>query len=90
MIFLPSLMMFSSLGLNLDLGIAWADESVGNKVQDQVGDTKTGTQKLVRTTKRKVRKATGNDSVLKDAKDKANDADDDLSNSADKMKRKNK
>jgi len=65
-----------------------AEESDTNKVKDAVGDTATDTKKAVRKGKRHVRKATGNDNAVKDAKDKVNDAGDDLSNESDKAKRK--
>jgi hypothetical protein len=61
-----------------------ADESVGGKVQDATGDATTSAKKTTRTAKRKVRKATGTDTVGKDMKDKVNDAGDDISNSAKK------
>jgi hypothetical protein len=58
-----------------------ADETAGEKVQNAAGDAKTDAKKDVRT-------ATGNDSIGKDAKDKANDVGDDISNNADKVDRK--
>jgi hypothetical protein len=81
--------MFLSLSLpTFSSALSLAEESTVNKVKDDAGDVKTNTKKLARTTKRKVRKATGNDNVLKDAKDKANDVGDDVSNEADKAKRR--
>lgn len=65
-------------------------ESLGTRVQDQAGDTKTDSKKWVRKAKRKVRKATGNDSAVKDTKDAVNDARDDVSNGVDKIKRRTK
>jgi uncharacterized membrane protein YtjA (UPF0391 family) len=63
-----------------------ADDSTGAKVQKSADDASTSVKKGTRTAKRKVRKATGNDNIAKDAKDKVNDAGDDISNSAKKAK----
>ncbi len=65
-----------------------AEETVGEKVQNAAGDVKTSVKKSHRAAKRHTRKALGNDSVLKDAKDKVQDTGDDLSNDAKKLKRK--
>ena len=65
-----------------------ADESLKNDVQDGAGDVKTHAKKDVRKFKRARRKAKGTDNVLKDAKDKGNDAADGVENSADKAKRR--
>jgi hypothetical protein len=74
---------------SLVLPIAKAEESTVNKVKDTVGDASTQTKKTARTEKRKLRGATGTDNLGKDIKDKANDAGDSLSNSANKAKRDN-
>jgi hypothetical protein len=75
---------FSTFGAS----VSRAEESTINKMKDGVGDATTNTKKLVRKGNRKLRKATGNDTVMKDVKDKANDVSDDVNNGADKMKRK--
>lgn len=80
------------LASTLALGLAAAPfahaEDFGNKAADATGDVKTQTKKSVRTAKRNVRKATGNDSAVKDARDSVNDAGDQMQNDAAKAKRK--
>jgi hypothetical protein len=81
------------VGLMLVLGGAtgrsvFAEESAGNKVQDAAGDASAKTKKVVRKGKQKVRKAVGTDTMGKDIKDKVNDVGDDVSNEANKAKRK--
>lgn len=68
-------------------GVAGAAETNANKMQDKVDDIQTNGKKLARTTKRQVRKADGTDNVFKDAKDKANDTSDDITNDVKKMNR---
>lgn len=65
-----------------------AGETPSEQFKDRVGDTNTDAKKAIRKQKRKIRKATGNDSLKKDVEDHANDVKDDVSNSADKLKRK--
>ncbi len=67
---------------------AIAEETTSDKIQNEAGDAKTKARKAGRAVKRKARKATGNDSLMKDAEDKAKDIGDDISNDADKLKRK--
>ncbi len=67
---------------------AHADETVGGQVKDAAGDASIGMKKAGRSAKRGVRKATGNDTMGKDMKDKANDMKDDATNEVDKAKRK--
>lgn len=67
-----------------------AEESTTNKIKDEAGDIKTDVKKTARSGSQSVRKATGNDTMYKDAKDKVNDVGDDLSNQAAKAKRRNK
>ena len=67
-----------------------ASESAFSKSQDVATDAKTRTKKTIRKAKRKIRKVTGQDSVLKDTKDEFNDIGDDLSGSAEKAKRHKK
>jgi hypothetical protein len=64
-----------------------AGESTTNKVKDTMGDATTKGKKMARTEKRKMRQATGTDNLGKDAKDKANDVGDSVSNAAEKAKR---
>ena len=65
-----------------------ADETIGETVQNKVGDIKTNVKKSNRAAKRQTRKALGKDTVLKDARDKVQDTGDDLNNDAKKLKRK--
>jgi hypothetical protein len=68
--------------------VAVAEESVGDKMQDAAGDAKTDMKKAGRGLKQTGRKAVGKDNIAKDAKDKMNDVGDDVSNGAEKAKRK--
>jgi uncharacterized membrane protein YtjA (UPF0391 family) len=63
-----------------------ADDSTGAKVEKSADDAGTSVKKSKRTVNRKVRKATGNDNIAKDAKDKMNDTGDDIKNSEQKSK----
>jgi hypothetical protein len=65
---------------------AHADDSVVTGAKNTVGDIKTTAKKEGRAMKRKARKIMGNDTVAKDAKDKANDVKDSVSNSLDKAR----
>jgi ribosomal protein S3AE len=80
-------LVFGSASL-LAVSAARADETVKEKVENTAGDMKTDAHKSHRAAKRHARKAAGTDNVAKDAKDKANDVGDDISNGADKAKRK--
>ena len=79
---LATLAGFSSLALAHD------DDKTMDKLKDKAGDVKTDAKRANRKMKRKVRKARGDDNVLKDARDELNDAGDNISNEADKAKRK--
>jgi len=83
---IASLVTIAALG-SVILPIAKAEESTTNKVKDSVDDATTKAKKTARAEKRKVREATGTDNLGKDAKDKVNDVGDDVSNSANKVKR---
>jgi hypothetical protein len=72
-----------ALGSTFISRVTHADDSPATKVGDAAGDVKTDVKKGIRT-------ALHNDNVLKDARDKANDAGDDISNGADKVKRHSK
>lgn len=65
-----------------------AEETTGEKIENKAGDIKTDAKKTGRKVRREARKATGQDSVIKDAKDKVHDASDDVSNAAKKAKNK--
>ena len=67
---------------------SFADESTTEKVQNTGTDIKRDTKKNVRKMKRRIRKATGNDTVGKDIKDGANDLGDTIDAAATKAKRK--
>ena len=88
-ILLALILVFSSNSI-FSAYIAHAEESVVNNVKDSAGDAKTNVKKAYRKTRRKIRMATGNDTVLKDTEDKLKDMGDDLSNSSDKIKRNSK
>jgi uncharacterized membrane protein len=79
-----------ALGSTFISRVTHADDSPATKVGDAAGDVKTDVKKGIRTANRNKRKALHNDNVLKDARDKANDAGDDISNGADKVKRHSK
>jgi hypothetical protein len=64
-----------------------AAENTDTKIKNEAGDLSTGTKKVARKGAQKMRKATGNDNVINDAKDKGNDVKDDVSNDVDKAKR---
>ena len=66
----------------------FAEESTVNKIKDSAGDLETSTKKALRNTKQKIRKATGNDTALKDVKDSLHNIEDDASNISAKSKRK--
>ncbi len=70
------------------VSFAFAEETTIEKVQAATGDAKVSTKKAARKVRKKVRDATGNDSVVKDAKDSLNNAGDDVSNAAKKAKNK--
>lgn len=65
----------------------YAAESVQEKVEDKAGDATTKTKILKRKAKRKIRDATGNGSVSKDAKDAVQDTYDKSANGVRKQKR---
>jgi len=65
--------------------LSHAEESTTNKMKDDLGDAKTNSKKIARKAKQKLRKATGTDTTLKDAKDKGNDIKDDATNEAEKV-----
>ncbi len=67
--------------------VAHAEESATNQVKDAAGDANTKVKKVARHTKKKVKKATGQDTVVDDAKDTMHDATDAGENAADKAKR---
>ena len=67
---------------------AFAEESMTNQVKDSVGEGKVATKKMVRKGKRKIRNATGNESVGKDIRDMGSDVKDDVTNTVEKVKRK--
>jgi polyhydroxyalkanoate synthesis regulator phasin len=67
-----------------------AADTAETQVKNQYEDAKTGTKKGVRKMKRKVRRATGNDNVAKDAKDSLHDATDSLENTEKKLENKAK
>lgn len=66
----------------------FAEETATEKVQNEAGDAKTKAKKHYRAAKRHARKKMGTDNVMKDANDKAKDVGDDVSNEAEKAKRK--
>ena len=79
------LALMGGYGLN---SVVHAEESASDHVKDAGTDLKKDSQKSMRKMKRHGRKATGNDNVGKDAKDKVNDAADDINATATKTKRK--
>lgn len=70
------------------LRTAQAEENLGEKVQAQARETKTGTKKLVRKAKKKARDATGNQSLKKDVQDAARNVGDEADDAAHKIKNK--
>ena len=68
--------------------LSFAEETTTEKVENTAGDVKRDAKKSGRKFKRKVRKATGNDSVVEDAKDGLNNTGDAIGNAADKAKNK--
>lgn len=62
---------------------AFAQDAV-NSAKDAGSDVKRDTKKSTRTAKRKFRKATGQDTMGKDVKDKANDLGDDAKAASEK------
>jgi hypothetical protein len=64
--------------------LAVASDNAETQVQDAGTDLKTGTNKNVRKVKRGMRKATGQDSIVKDAGDHVNDSVDDVKGSLEK------
>jgi hypothetical protein len=59
-------------------------EDTETKVKDAASDAKTNVKKGARKVARKGRKATGNDNVINDGKDKVNDVKDDMKNAGEK------
>jgi hypothetical protein len=68
--------------------VTLAEETTGEKIQNHVDDAKKDTKKTFRKAKRKTRDAMGNGSIVKDAKDGIDDASDEITTGAKKIKRK--
>ncbi len=66
--------------------VAMAGDNMETQVQNAGTDLNTGTKKAVRKVKRQARKATGQDSTLKDAGDHIHDSVDDVKGSVEKAK----
>lgn len=73
------------LGLS---GAAFANETTGEKITSGARDVKVDAKKSVRKGKKKVRDATGNGSIVEDAKDVGNNTMDSMDAGAKKMKDK--
>lgn len=73
------------LGLCLS---AFAEETTGEKITSGARDVKVDAKKSVRKGKKKVRNATGNGSIVEDAKDVGNNTMDSMDAGAKKMKDK--
>lgn len=86
---LLALASFAAASINVTSTLA--EETTGEKIQNEAGDMKTETKKGVRSTKRKVRRTMKKDTVdrdMKDMKDYSRDASDEIENEAEKAKRK--
>jgi hypothetical protein len=67
---------------------AIAEETTGEKVESKVESTVNHTKQVGRKAKKKIRKTTGNESVIEDMKDSAKNIGDDAEHGVKKTKRK--
>jgi hypothetical protein len=70
----------------LHIAAVHADDTPSQTIQKSADDASNSAKKTTRKAKKNMRKATGTDNVAKDAKDKAADVGDDVSNTAKKAK----
>lgn len=83
-----ALLLFLTATLTFSFEDAYSEESIGDRVANQSGDVSTNTKKAPRKARKKVRDGTGNQSTTQDIQDATNNAGDEVSNSAKKIKRK--
>lgn len=74
--------------LSLGAVQSYAEETWGEKIENQADEAKKDTKKGVRKAKKGVRNATGNEDRGKDAKESLENAGDDVGTGAKKLKRK--
>jgi hypothetical protein len=78
----------------MSAGVMWigaqaiAEETTGEKIESKVEATTNNAKEAGRKAKKKIRKATGNESVTEDLKDGAKNVSDDIEHGVKKTKRK--
>jgi peptidoglycan hydrolase CwlO-like protein len=83
-----SVLVCAAMSLTYGLNAVHAEETTGEKIEDKASEVKKDTKKSGRKFKKSVRDATGNHSATDDAKDSLNNAGDDISHGAKKIKNK--